>query len=536
MRKRLLYVFLVFIVSAGSVYGQITEEELKVQKAKLQKQNSELKSEIAGLNQELNRNQAESNTSLLYVKNLDAKIRTQNKLIRGLTKEKRYLEDEIYLTQLEINKMNRELVELKKEYEEILVKAYKNKSVENKVLFVLSSKSLSEAYRRIKYLRMYSAYQLGKADEILAKTEGIKKRKEEREKSKLEKEGVLAQQSVIIEDLESEKKTKQAVVEEYKKNAGEISKQIAERQKLQKQIDDEINEIIEEEIRLARIRAEQDKKSWDDAAKLNTIAAFEAYLNEWPTGDYAQSARRNISQLQADMAGWQRARGAHSKAAYQKYLEDFPKGQFASTATLEVSKFEAAEEAARLERERAEREAAAAEVKVEEIKVVEVETPKPVENPMPDPVSEPVYTERLGMAELSSNFSNNRGSLPWPVARGQVVGHFGVGKHPILNIQTNNDGVDIATNKGSTAKAVFDGVVSSIIAIPGGNRTVLVRHGDYYTLYGNLSFVSVKKGDSVRRGQDLGRIYTDSNGDTILNFQVRNGASKQNPETWLSRN
>jgi len=534
MRKYLILTIL-FAVFCGVANAQITEAELKAQKEKLQQQNSSLKKEISGLNKDLQKNQSESKTSLLYVQNLDKKITAQSQLMTGLTKEKRYIEDEIYLTQLEINKLSRELVELRKEYKEILVKAYKNKSVENKLLFVLSSESLSQAFRRIKYIEKYSEYQLGKADEILAKTKQIEKEKAAREKSKQEKETLLAQQSIIKDELELEKGAKQKVIEEYKKNAGEISQRIAEKQRQQKGVDAEIKNIIEEEIRLAKIRAEKDKKDWDTAAKTNTIAAYQTYLNTWPSGDYSNAARKNIQQLEADNKGWQTARGAHTKAAYQTYLNDFPQGQFASTARIEIGKFEKAEEEQRLAREKAEREAELANKPKEEVVVKPVETPKPVENPKPD--AGKVYTERSNSSELSSDFSNNRGRLPWPVSRGQIVGRFGTHPHPILsNIEVNNDGIDIATNRGSNAKAVFDGEVSSIISIPGGNRSVLLRHGTYYTLYNNLSFVSVAKGDKVKRGQDLGRIYTDEDGNTILNFQVRTGSVKQNPESWLGGN
>lgn len=535
MRKRLFFTFLFTLIFAGMATAQITEQELKEQKEKLQKQNNALKKDISELNKDLQRNQSESKTSLLYIKNLDSKINAQTKLVSGLNKEKRYIEDEIYLTQLEINKLSRELVELRKEYKDILVKAYKNKSVENKLLFVLSSESLGQAFRRIKYLQRYSDYQLGKADEIMAKTKDIEREKAAREKSKKEKESVIAQQSVIADELSNEKIAKQKVIEEYKKNAGEITKMIAAKQREQKEIDSEIKNIIEEEIRLAKIRAEKDKKAWDTAARTNTIAAFQAYLNEWPNGDYSNSARKNIAQLEADNKGWQTARGNHTKQAYQTYLKNFPQGQFASTARIEINKFEAAEEAARLEKERAEREAAAANKPIEEVVVKEVEKPKPVENPVPE-APKTVYAEKSNSAELSGEFASNRGRLPWPVSRGQIVGKFGPGKHPLLGLDVNNDGVDIATNKGTFARAVFDGEVSQVISIPGGNRTVLLRHGNYYTVYNNLSFVSVKKGDKIKRGQDLGRIYTDEMGNTILNFQVRNGSNTQNPESWLGGN
>src|SRR5690606_19778401 len=238
MRKHLILTIL-FALFSSWAYSQITEEELRVQKDKLQQQNASLKKEISGLNKDLQRNQNESKTSLLYVQNLDKKITAQTKLVGGLAKEKRFIEDEIYLTQLEINKLSRELVELRKEYKDILVKAYKNKSVENKLLFVLSSESITQAYRRIKYLERYSDYQLGKADEILAKTKNIEKEKAAREKSKREKERVLAQQSVMVDELEKEKVAKQNVMEEFKKNAGTISNMIAEKRREQSSIDTE---------------------------------------------------------------------------------------------------------------------------------------------------------------------------------------------------------------------------------------------------------------------------------------------------------
>lgn len=536
MRKHLILTIL-FALLFGFVNAQITEAELKAQKEKLQQQNSSLKKEISGLNKDLQRNQSESKTSLLYVQNLDKKITAQSQLMNGLTKEKRFIEDEIYLTQLEINKLSRELVELRKEYKEILVKAYKNKSVENKLLFVLSSESITQAYRRIKYLERYSEYQLGKADEILAKTKLIEKEKNAREASKKEKETLLAQQSIIKDELEGEKGAKQKVIEEYKKNAGVISQKIAEKQRQQKSIDAEIKRIIDEEIRLARIRAEKDKKDWDSAVKSNTIASYQTYLNAWPSGDYSNAARRNIQQLEADNRGWQTARSSHTKSAYQTYLQNFPQGQFASTARIEIGKFEKAEEEQRLAKEKAEREAELANKPVENVVVKPVETPKRVENPKPDPAPQQTYADRSNSAELSSEFSSNRGKLPWPVARGQIVGRFGTNPHPILtHIEVNNDGVDIATNKGTNARAVFDGEVTAIISIPGGNRTVLLRHGTYFTVYNNLSFVSVKKGDKVKRGQDLGRIYTDEDGNTILKFEVRSGSVKQNPEMWLGGN
>ncbi len=135
--------------------------------------------------------------------------------------------------------------------------------------------------------------------------------------------------------------------------------------------------------------------------------------------------------------------------------------------------------------------------------------------------------------KLDGEFSKNKGKLPWP-AEGPVVGRFGKHYHPVyknLELPPNN-GMDVAVAKGSEVKAVFDGVVSQVIVMPGYNQCVLVQHGNYFTLYCKMKSVSVKSGDKVRTGQKLGTIDT-INGQTQLHFEVWKGNTPQNPESWL---
>ena len=211
----------VLLTLSLSVFAQVPYN-----KANLQKQNAQLKKEIINLNKQLEVNKQNSKLNVDFVQNLTKKIQVQTKLVNNLSKEKRFIEDEIYLTQLEINKLSRELVELKKDYKQVLVRAYKNKSVENKLLFVLSSKSLGEAYRRIKYLEKYSAFQLGQANEIIGKQTDIQTKKAQKEKAKDEKEKVLSQQTLFSQNLEKERLTKEKAVEEFRKNEGVIAAEI----------------------------------------------------------------------------------------------------------------------------------------------------------------------------------------------------------------------------------------------------------------------------------------------------------------------
>ena len=136
---------------------------------------------------------------------------------------------------------------------------------------------------------------------------------------------------------------------------------------------------------------------------------------------------------------------------------------------------------------------------------------------------------------ISDNFASGRGSLPWPVERGYISQYFGVHAHPDLaGITLVNNGVDITTSEGSTARAVFKGTVSAILEIPGQEKAVLLNHGEYYTVYSRLSQVYVGRGQQVEAKQALGSVWTDDESKTILQFQLWQGQSKLNPAGWLT--
>jgi Membrane-bound metallopeptidase len=140
---------------------------------------------------------------------------------------------------------------------------------------------------------------------------------------------------------------------------------------------------------------------------------------------------------------------------------------------------------------------------------------------------------------LSGSFAKNKGRLPYPVTGSfSVVGHFGTQQHAQLKyVVTNNSGIDIMARPGAEARAVFDGVVSRVFIVPGYNSSVIIRHGNYLTVYSNLSHVYVKSGDAVNTRQSIGKIFTDTENDnqTRMQFQLWKETSKQNPEAWLRR-
>ena len=139
---------------------------------------------------------------------------------------------------------------------------------------------------------------------------------------------------------------------------------------------------------------------------------------------------------------------------------------------------------------------------------------------------------------LSGNFERNKGRLPWPTSNGFISGHYGIQQHAVLKfVTTNNKGVYIQTPVGSSARAVFEGVVTQVFMFPGSNNGVIIQHGNFRTVYANLTQVFVREGTHVSAKQAIGKIYTDDDNDnkTELYFQVYNGRNVQNPESWIAR-
>lgn len=130
--------------------------------------------------------------------------------------------------------------------------------------------------------------------------------------------------------------------------------------------------------------------------------------------------------------------------------------------------------------------------------------------------------------KLSLKFEKNKGKLPFP-AKGIITSSFGKHKHAVLkNVQINNDGIDIATQQGENAKAVFDGIVVQVLKIPGANKAVIIKHGQYYSVYSNLTEVFVKKGKIISTGDLVGKPDA-----RMLNFQIWYQNKKLNPLKWL---
>ena len=306
---------------------------------------------------------------------------------------------------------------------------------------------------------------------------------------------------------------------------------------------DQSHEIRQQNLQLSAKKEALAKAQADKQNALNSLQAEQTKLQE----------EENVRQSEMT-----EARGKQQEL--QKTLQD--KQQQARRLDAQIEKL-IAEEVARLEREaearriaaeaerkrkadeaaaRARREAESKrkteDIARKEPDKTEAAPEKPAEPAVKQP--EPKIESATAADEtfhLSRNFVSNRGNLPMPVTgTASIVGTFGQRRHSEWNVTTNSNGIDIQAQQGASIRAVFDGEVSKVFSVPGYNTCVIVRHGDYYTFYGNIYDLFVKSGDKIKTGQSLGRIYTDPDtGVATMHFQLWQKTTKLNPAPWLRR-
>lgn len=277
------------------------------------------------------------------------------------------------------------------------------------------------------------------------------------------------------------------------------------------------NDIVEKQAEISRKQAEMEKTRAEKRALLGTRQEESKKLEseEASQKEEVQLLNKRQKDLKADLQKKRRQAEALNRQIEKQIAEEIARAEAEAKAT---------------------RERRAREQVTEEDKTV------------PESKNEPIREERVadtkgGYAmtkaekQLSDNFANNRGRLPYPVAgRHTIIATFGEQQHQELKyVRTSNSGIDIQTSPGADARAVFNGEVTRVFVVPGYNNSVIVRHGNYLTVYSNLSQVYVKAGDRVSTRQAIGRIYSDpeDGNSTVLHFQLWKEKTKLNPQPWL---
>jgi septal ring factor EnvC (AmiA/AmiB activator) len=440
----------------------------------LQKQQQQLLKELAELTNNLESIRKNKKEALGAYAVIKKKIATREALINNINREIRQYDDKIYLSEVEINHLKKELDTLKQNYAKSIVFAYKNRGSYEYLNFLFSADNFNDAVKRITYLKSYRGYREKEADNILKTQNLLVEKINEFNSSKIERSNVLQVQSSQLKVLEVDKHEKDEAVKQLKDQEKDISAQIRKREKERIAL----NRAIETAIRRAREEAEKQAK----------IARQKAIEEE----------KRRQTQLAREAKEREAAARAAAAAANNK-----PAPPPSKPAAEQPS-------------------------------VAVVEPKKPTAPKNARPYSDLEGTAE-GLT-LSINFEKNKGSLPWPLSGNAIItGHFGKEKYGDTKLIVQNDGIIISTDIGTNIKSVADGTVTSIFDM-GEAYAVAVQHGKYFTIYNKLATTNVSVGEAVKAGTLLGKVAANLDGQGEFEFRVTSEkGTPLNPESWLKR-
>lgn len=394
--ERISLILLLIVVFKCSVYGQKSDE--------LRKERERIKEEIMLIEQLIDETKTKKQESTTKLKIINRKIDLTESYIKNIENQIIELDSKIDGNVKLIHSLEKDLENIKREYARLIYNTYKNRKGENFLLYVLSSGSFNQAYKRIKYMQLYTDYKRRQVDLIIAFEKVIRKKNKELIIHKKSREIIMKEREKELLNIVTERRNSQKLVHSLTRRERELMNEVEEKRSIALKLEREIEKMIAEEKR-----------------KLNARSIYETLT--------------------------------------------------------------------------------------------------------PD--------EKI----LSNTFERNKGKLPWPTNKGIVTGRFGIQQHPVLkNVKIRNDGIFISTIENEVARAIFNGEVSKVFSLPGSNFAVIIRHGNYFTLYHNLDEVYVKEGDKVSTKQRIGRVFTDrERNETVLQFQVWREMEKSDPEAWLSR-
>ena len=387
----------------GFPYAQEASEQQK----QLEAQRLRLKKEIKQINSLLFTNTKTRKNALTEVEDLQVKLNVRTELIKITNQQANLLTRRIKLNQRSISDQQNDLEQLKAEYAKMIQKSYASKSLLNRLMFLFSSESFLQAYKRIQYLKQYARYRRKQGKAIAEKTNLLKQLNETLKEEKATKLALIEENRAVQEQLEKERKQQEALIKTLKRKERTLAAQISKKERERKVIDREINRLIREAIAASnRVAGKSGKKTFELTPEAKLIA---------------------------------------------------------------------------------------------------------------------------------TNFQANKGRLPWPLEKGVVIQGFGRQRHPVVKTTTiQSNGVILATEPSAQVRSVFEGEVMSVIVIKGSNPSVLIRHGNFITLYTNLAKLYVKKGEKVKAKQAIGEVFTNrQTGKTQLQFGIFNNVKALNQKDWV---
>lgn len=495
MLKSIIFYISTILCAATAFAQQPAMDDLK-------QQTQTARQEIQKTSQKIKQNKNKTLKSLNDLNRITAEINEKQKDIDEINRQIIDINVKIQNVNRHIAARDSALRVLRENYLKAIKKIRSHNATANnsKMMFLFSSESFHQAYRRLRYLKEFSRWREGQTKQIKNAMAELEKQKQQLQALQKEKNEAYNTINSTKLALEGQKNEQNRMIAALKTEQGNLLQILHEQQRKLDELDRQLNALIEAERRKAeeeaRIEAERRKAEEAERAR---IAEERRKAEE-------ERIRKEQEEKEAEL---QKIKQQQQQEKEKKEKEELKRRR---------QEIEQRQEELRKEKERLENEREEARKKEKERR----EAGYPDENEI----------------KLTGSFESNKGKLPYPVTGSfRVVKPFGKHKHPVLEyVTTDNPGIEIETDAGAMARSVFDGTVSYVYQVNNEyNYVVILKHGEYITVYAGLETIAVKKGDSVKAGQALGSLFTDVNDDdhAMLHFQVRKGSTKLNPQEWL---
>ena len=434
--SKLLWV--ITLIVAGNTFAQSTSEKLK-------KEQSNLEKKISNTRSLLDKTKNNAKASLNELRLIDNQIRFREELVSNFDQQVRGAEVKVILKDAEVKGLTKRLANLKEQYRQLLLYAYKHRNKFGKLMYLFSATSYNEAIKRGTYLERIADIQLKQFRMIRQHQSLISKEISSIQQEKEYKLKILNEKRSEKSVIEKDKRKQEEVYRKFKQEESKLLSQLKDDEKKKENLKQKINSAIQKEI--ADTEAKRKKADAEKAKKSTTTTT-------------------------------------------------------SGTATTTTTKPESS--------------------------TTTTTTPK----------KETTLPETKESAALSKSFEGNKGKLPWPVDKGSITESFGRNAHPTLeNVFTNNNGVDISASKGASVRAVFEGEVTSVLNIPGAGKVVIIKHGNYRTVYSNLQDTYVKIGSKVTTKQAIGTLLV-TEGLSVAHFEIHQVVGTTsvalNPSLWIT--
>lgn len=468
----------------------------------LRNERAAIQRKIKQQEQALRANKANVSKRLKDLLVINSEIGEKQKSIDGIQQDINHIDGNIGILQSQLQTLEKQLADRREKYIKSVRYMARHRSVQDKLMFIFSAKTFTQMYRRMRFVREYAAYQKVQGEMLKAKQQQVDNKHRQLQDVRGQKNSLLSKNVQARTELEGKQTEQQNIVQGLQRQQKTIQTIIDEQKKKNAALNAQIDRLVAIEVAKAKARAEAEAKRKAEAEAKRKAAELARKKAEAEAK--ARENERRIAEAKAREAQLK----AQAEAAAQRKQE------------AERERAEQAMREARANREAAERKAKADEARSRK----EIAEAKKDMNE----ASSLSSVDRM----MSGGFEANKGRLPMPITGSyKVVSHYGqYTVEGLKGVTLDNKGINILGRPGAVARSIYDGEVSAIYDWE-GSMFVMVRHGAYISVYCNLRSVSVSKGQKVSTRQALGTVGADN----ILQFQLRKGSAKLNPEAWLGR-